>query len=39
MANTPPAPTRLRGIALFAATPEEAEAMALKHLGLGTERT
>jgi hypothetical protein len=33
------APDELRGIALFAATPEQAEAMALEHLGLSTERT
>lgn len=35
----PPGPDEFRGIALFADTPEQAEAMALKHLGLGTERT
>ena len=34
-----PGPDELRGIALFAATPEAAEAMALNHLGLDPERT
>ena len=34
-AESPPEPGRLQGIAFFAATAEEAERLALRHLGGG----